>query len=59
MENIKYVKFKNANGRDIVIPKRQLENNIKQAGTQQQTIEYEEVSDIEVMQTLLRFGGLD
>jgi hypothetical protein len=59
MENIKYVKLKNANGRDRVIPKRQL-NNIKQTGTQtQQPIEYEEVSDIEVMQTLLRFGGLD
>jgi hypothetical protein len=54
---IKYVRLRNANGRDRVIPKRQL-TNIRQAGPQQ-PIEYEEVSDIEVMQTLLRFGGLD
>jgi hypothetical protein len=52
----KYVKLRN--GR--VTTKRQLENSIRQAGQQQQgPIEYEEVSDIEVMQTLLHFGGLD
>jgi hypothetical protein len=33
---IKYVKLRNANGRDRVISKRQLENNIKQAGAQGQ-----------------------
>jgi hypothetical protein len=55
---IKYVRLRNANGRDRVIPKRQL-TNIRQAGPQQ-PIEYEEVDDIEgLLQTLLDFGGYD
>jgi hypothetical protein len=52
---VTYVKLRNGK----VVSKKQLENNIRQAGVQGQPIEYEEVSDIEVLQTLLDFGGYD
>lgn len=39
--------------------KEQLDKRIRQAGQQQKPVEYQEVSDIDILNTMLEFGGMN
>jgi hypothetical protein len=51
----KYVKL--SSGRGML--KEQLDKRIRQAGQQQKPVEYQEVSDIDILNTMLEFGGMN